>query len=168
MVYRAAAGIALAFFIFFLALYRSDDPQNNTSPLLNEAAPGWTLPEVHGGEVGFDSYRGSPVLLVFWSMASPECRRELSLVSQLAPEFRSRGIAVVGIHIGDAVNLRDYLQGSHIAMTSLIDSNETATLAYHVHNHRLILVSADGRIQQASDKVADEAFLRNWIDLAGK
>ena len=89
---------------------------------LNRPAPGFSLPETYGGSVGFESYRGRPVLLVFWTTSCGICRRELPAVSHVAPEFRSKGIGVVAIHLGGADDVADFMGSNHIALTSLVDT----------------------------------------------
>jgi peroxiredoxin len=133
--------------------------------MVSQKAPTFNLPETYGGQVDFESYRGRPVLLVFWTLSSPECRRELSLVSQVAPEFRSKGIAVVAIHIGDAGGLKDYLRGNQIAMTNLIDGDESVEEYYRVNGtHKLVLVGSDGIIKEVSENFADTNLLHKWMD----
>ena len=45
----------------FAFLYLSHDS------MLNRPAPGFSLPEDYGGAVDLASYRGRPVLLIFWT-----------------------------------------------------------------------------------------------------
>lgn|SRR5262249_52486411 len=105
MRYGTAAGVVLFFFAYFVGFYRQAAP-SSVQTILNQKAPTFTLPEVRGGEVDSESFRGRPVLLVFWNMLSAECRQELTLVSKVAPDFRSKCMAVVAIHVGDAETSR--------------------------------------------------------------
>ena len=167
MRYQTATGVALFFLIYFVGFYRPSDPVR-ASTMVNQKAPAFALPEAFGGQVDFESYRGQPVLLVFWSMSSSNCRRELSLVSQIAPEYRSKGMGVVAIHLGDAGGLREYLTANKISVTSLVDLDESASEAYEVNGlHKLVLVGSDGKIKQDSEEMADEKLLRKWIEVAG-
>jgi peroxiredoxin len=164
-----ATGVVLFLFLFFLGMYRStvQSSADSTPSVLHRKAPPFTLPETSGGQVDLDSFRGRPVLLVFWSMASADCRRELSLINQVAPDYRMKGIGVVAIHLGDVANLKDYFRSNQISMTSLIDADGSVEEDYGVERqHELVLIGNDGRIKQISEAIADEALLRKWMELA--
>jgi peroxiredoxin len=166
MRYQTATGVVLFFLIYFVGFYRPSE-SSRAPTMVNQKAPTFALPEVFGGQVDFESYRGQPVLLVFWSMSNSNCRRELSLVSQIAPEFRSKGMGVVAIHMGDAGGLREYLSANKISVTSLVDLDESVSEAYEVSGaNRLVLVGSDGKIKQDSEDMADEKLLRKWIEVA--
>jgi len=168
MRYRTATAVVIFFFLFFLGMYRSSVQSSaySTPNSLYRKAPPFTLPETFGGQVDLDSFRGRPVLLVFWNMANAECRRELSLVNQLAPDYRSKGIGVVAIHLGD-VDLKSYLHSNQISMTSLIDEDGSVAEEYDVEGqHQLVLIGRDGKVKQVSAAIADEDLLRKWMDLA--
>ena len=134
---------------------------------VNQNAPGFSLPETYGGKVGLESYRGRPVLLVFWTTSCGICRRELPLVNQLAPEFRSKGIGVVAIHLGGGDDGRDYMRANRINVTSLYDAEGSVGQAYHVSGvPKLVLVGDDGRIKQTMSGMANESVLRTWMAAA--
>ena len=65
--------------------------------LLSREAPPFSLPETYGGRVNLSSYKGRPVLLVFWTTTCGICRYQLPLLNRMAPEFRGRGIEVISI-----------------------------------------------------------------------
>src|SRR2546427_11543040 len=94
-------------------------PAREESP--DRPAPNFSLPETNGSHVALDSYRGQPVLLVFWTTSSSDSRRQLPLVSRMAPEFRSRGIAVVTIYVGGEVDeAKAYVRANSVAVVSLV------------------------------------------------
>ncbi len=158
MAQQSSTGALLFAAVMFAGIYLFHDPS------VNQPAPDFSLPETYGGKVDLDSYRGQPVLMVFWMTSCGICRRELPLVSQLAPEFRSKGIAVVAIHVGGAGDVRDYLSSNHIAVTSLVDSDGSVAHAYHVSGvPKLVLVGNDGNIKRTTAGMADESFLRGWM-----
>jgi peroxiredoxin len=170
MRYQTATGVVLFFLVYSLGFYRPNDPwRTTTATMVNQKAPTFALPEVFGGQIDFQSYRGQPVLLVFWTMSNGDCRRELSLVSQIAPDYRSKGMAVVSIHAGDAVGLKEFLTSNKISVTALVDGDELVSESYRVTGeHKLVLVGRDGTIKQATQDMADEKLLRKWIDIASE
>jgi peroxiredoxin len=117
--------------------------------------------------VNLSSYRGQPVLLVFWTTTCGICRYQLPLLNRLAPEFRSRGIAVVSIHLGSKAEARDYLRENRIALTALVDEQGQTGGAYRVSGvPKMVLVGADGNILRSHAGMLRESGLRAWMDAA--
>jgi peroxiredoxin len=134
---------------------------------LGRPAPALSLRETYGGHVDLQSYRGQPLLLVFWMPSCGICRAELPLIDRMAPEFRGKGVAVVAIDVGDADAGRDYLRSNHIDVTSLEDTEGAAAQAYKVSGvPKLVLIGADGKIKRAQAGMADESGLREWMNAA--
>jgi peroxiredoxin len=135
---------------------------------INQPAPAFSLPETYGGRVDLESYRGRPVLLLFWMTSCGICRSELPLVRDLAPEFRGKGIAVVTIHLGGGDDARDYLRSNHIDLTALVDAEGAVGQAYHVSGvPKLVLIGTDGRIKRTRSGMTSASVLRQWMDAAG-
>ena len=162
MAQQATGAVLLCAAAIIGGLYLTGDAE------LNQPAPGFFLPETSGGRVGFESYRGRPVLLVFWATSCGICRRELPAVSRVAPEFRSKGIGVVAIHLGGADDVRDFMPSNHIALTSLVDAEGVVGQAYRVSGvPKMVLIGADGKIKRTKAGMAEESELREWIEAAG-
>ena len=162
MARQSTGAVLLCAAAIFGGLYLTRDAD------LNRQAPGFSLPETYGGSVGFESYRGRPLLLVFWTTSCGICRRELPAVSHVAPEFRSKGIGVVAIHLGGADEVDDFMRSNHVALTSLVDAEGIVGQAYHVSGvPKMVLIGADGKIKRAKAGMADESELREWMEAAG-
>jgi peroxiredoxin len=154
-----AGGVLLLGAVIVAGLYLTRDAT------LNRQAPAFSLPETYGGRVDLESYRGRPVLLVFWITSCPICRRELLLLNRLMPEFRNKGISVVGIHLGGNDDAREYTRSNRIDFTSLVDSEGAAGRAYRVSGvPKLVLVGSDGIIKRTTSGFSDESVLRDWMD----
>ena len=161
MAQRSSGGVLLLVLVIFAGLYLTRDADQGRQ------APDFSLPETYGGRVDLASYRGRPLLVAFWMTSCGICRRELPLLSQFAPRFRSKGIEVVAIHLGGADEARDYLRSNHIELTSLIDAEGVAGRAYHVRGvPKLVLIGSDGIIKRTSAGMADESVLDEWMDAA--
>jgi len=155
----------LGFLVFFVALFLSIFLTRSGS--LSPPAPRFSLPETNGGQVDLESYRGRPVLLVFWVSSCSICQRELPLLNQLEPAFRSRGIAVVTIHLGGEGAARDYMSSHSIGLTSLFDDRGAVGKAYHVGGvPRLVLIGRDGKVIRSMSGWTEEGVLRGWMDAA--
>jgi peroxiredoxin len=131
---------------------------------LNRQAPAFSLPGEYGGRVDLDSYRGRPVLLVFWTTSCGICRRELPMLSQLAPEFQSKGVSILAIHLGGTNEARDYMSSNRIGLTSIADPDGTVGGAYHVNGvPKLVLIGSDGKIKRSASGWTDDSVLRDWV-----
>ena len=163
MARQQSGAAALLFGVAIVAgLYLTHDT------MLNQEAPVFSLPETYGGRVDLASYRRQPVLLIFWMTSCGICRRELPLVSRMAPEFRSKGITVLAIHLGGGDEARDYLRSNHIEVTALVDADGAVGQAYRVGGvPKMVLIGADGKIKRTNAGMAGEETLREWIDVAG-
>lgn len=68
-----------------------------THPLLNRIAPDFILPTLGGGRFTFSDWRGSVVIINFWSAECPWSRRaDVFLVYRLLT-WEAKGVKVVGI-----------------------------------------------------------------------
>ncbi len=134
---------------------------------LHQPAPGFSLPETYGGRVDLESYRGRPVLLVFWTTSCPICQRELPLLNQLAWEFRSKGIAVLPIHLGGEAEASDYMSANNLSLASLFDADGAVARAYHVGGvPKLVLIGSNGKVLRSTSGWTNERVLREWMELA--
>jgi cytochrome c biogenesis protein CcmG/thiol:disulfide interchange protein DsbE len=134
---------------------------------LHQPAPAFSLPETYGGRVDLASYRGRPVLLVFWTTSCPICQHELPLLNQLAWQFRSKGIAVLTIHLGGEAEASDYMSANQISLTSLFDADGAVARAYHVSGvPKLVLIGSNGKVIRSTSGWTSESVLREWLDSA--
>ena len=148
---------------FGLGLYMS-----RGGVLFSHSAPEFSLPGVYGGRVDLDSYRGRPVLLVFWTSSCPICQHELPLVSQLAPIYRSKDVSVLAIHLGGEDDAAQFLSNYNVNLTTAFDSEGKVGRAYDVSGvPKFVLVGRDGKIRRSASGWTNERVLRSWMDAAG-
>jgi peroxiredoxin len=161
MAQRSSGAALFVALLVFGGIYLTRDADQG------QPAPNFSLPETYGGRVDLASYRGRPLLLVFWMTSCGICRRELPLLDRLAPRFHGRGIEVLAIHLGGEDEARDYLRSNHIDLTSLVDADGAVGQAYHVRGvPRLVLIGSDGVIKKTTSGMADEDVLNSWMDAA--
>ena len=65
------------------------------------SAPDFSLPDLVGKTYDLPSLRGTPLLLNFWSTASPACEEQMKLLRQSRSSLGSSGLRVVGINVDD-------------------------------------------------------------------
>lgn len=152
------------FVMFVVVVFAGVYVARNGNPF-GRPAPNFSLPEVYGGRVDLDSYRGRPVLLVFWTTSCPICQRELPLLSQLAPGFRSKGVTLLPINLDGESQAADFLTSNSLNITSLFDSDNKVARAYDVGGvPKFVLIDKDGKVRRSTSGWASERVLRNWVD----
>lgn len=113
--------IALAFFSHSL---------NNA---VGKKAAEFTLPDVSGGEVALQSFRGKVVLLNFWATWCGPCREELPELQRVQEKFRKRGLAVVAVTVDNELeNVRSFLKKYDLKLQALWDQRKKVVEAYGV------------------------------------
>ena len=98
-------------------------------------APSFSLPDLHGSMRTLDSFRGKPVLLMFWSMQSPVSLQELQNLQRHAAKLASSGIALLGMNVDrgdDASKARD---AGAVTFPVVFASDEVAGIYNLVYRH---------------------------------
>ncbi len=81
------------------------DPMAKT--MLGEVAPNFTLVDLHGNKVSLSDYKGHPVVLNFWATYCPPCKLEMPWFQELANEYKSKGLVVLGVDQDDGMAVKD-------------------------------------------------------------
>jgi peroxiredoxin len=66
---------------------------------VDEAAPGFELPLVGGGNVSLASLRGQTVLIDFWATWCPPCLEEVPELNAISRELEGKGASVLAISV---------------------------------------------------------------------
>jgi len=125
-------------------------------------APDFALQGAYGGEYRLDSFRGRPVLLVFWTTSCGICRHELPILDGLYREASRNGVEIAGVNIGDLDGAREVMRPLHLL--NLVDADGSVAQSYGVGGvPKLVLIGADGKIRHSAAGMQDEAALREWL-----
>jgi len=68
------------------------------------ASGNFTLPKLEGGEWNFSEQRGKVVVVNYWATWCPPCRVEMPGLVNLANDYKSRGVEVVGVTMDENLN----------------------------------------------------------------
>jgi peroxiredoxin len=84
-------------------------------------APYFSLKDISGQTVTLDSYKGSPLVLVFWAIRCPTCRKEIPRLNALAQE----GYSVVGIALDSGrEKVADFIRAHHVSYKVLLANHQ--------------------------------------------
>jgi cytochrome c biogenesis protein CcmG, thiol:disulfide interchange protein DsbE len=95
-----------------------------------EVKPGQAAPDFDGATLSqqplkLSSLRGKVVLLDFWASWCEPCKKELPLLSQLAPRLRQKGSEIVAVNIDDdKKNAEDFVRAKGIRLTVVSDGSK--------------------------------------------
>jgi peroxiredoxin len=155
---RSSLGVAVLLVTMMMGFYMAREQG------FGRPAPAFSLPNGYGGRLDLASYRGRPVLLVFWTTWCGICQRELPLLNGMRTDFESKGVSVLAIHLGSQEEADSYLRANRIYLSSVSDSEGTVGREYHISGlPGLVLVGADGRIKRTSSGWISASALREWI-----
>lgn len=117
--------IAVSFFMLLLA------PVSVSAGKPGDAAPAFTLADVHGTTVTLDSLKGKVVFLNFWAPWCQSCKEELPDIDVLHNKYSSRGFTVLSVCIERSeLVVSKYLQKRQFSFPVLIDKNGEVADAY--------------------------------------
>ena len=96
-------------------------------------APDFTLSDLNGQSVTLSQLRGSVVVVDFWATWCGPCKEELPHLQALYARYKSRGLIVLALDVGESANTaRSYVSSKNYTFTVLLDSKSTVVQQYGV------------------------------------
>jgi thiol-disulfide isomerase/thioredoxin len=91
--------------------------------------PDHDIPTIDGNTLKLSAYRGKVLVVDFWAIWCPPCRKEVPQLTRLAEANRGKGLEVVGLHIDDrgrssSQAIREFIRQYGISYTVGIASDE--------------------------------------------
>jgi len=102
------------------------------------SAPEFSLPDLAGKTWNLPSFRGSSVLLNFWSTTSPSCGEQMRLLRQPRSVFASSGLRIVGINVDDprdATTVQALVAKQRFSFTTLLATSDVAGIYNIVYRY---------------------------------
>jgi cytochrome c biogenesis protein CcmG/thiol:disulfide interchange protein DsbE len=98
-------------------------PSPSGSPLVGKPAPTFTLATIAGKPVSIAGLRGHPILLNFWGVSCPPCRREVALLQAAWTSDRARGLVILGVdeQFDDAQSVAAFADERRVSYPMLLD-----------------------------------------------
>lgn len=119
---------------------------------IGDAAPAWTLNDPEGKSHSLADYKGNVVLMDFWATWCGPCRAAMPGVQKLHEQFKDRGVAVLGMNIGEDEDAdpAGYMKSKGFTYGLLLKAEDVAE-AYGVMSiPHFFVVGVDGTILHAS------------------
>ncbi len=92
-------------------------------PLPLKPAPALHLTTLDGAKVDLERLRGRVVVVNFWAVWCPPCRKEMPSMGRLAQQFADRPFTLLGVNAGDTPeDIRSFLQQVPVSFPILLDA----------------------------------------------
>jgi peroxiredoxin/outer membrane lipoprotein-sorting protein len=135
-----------------------------TSELVGQVAPGFTLEDLRGKERRMERMRGNVVLLDFWATWCGPCRDELPIIEKLHREFRDQGLVVLGVNAEPTDVAERFARENRYTFPTLVDAKNALPEKYHVRGlPTVIIIDRDGRVATQFLGAKSEATLREAL-----
>jgi len=90
---------------------------------LSKAAPALALPNLNGGTTSLEQLRGRVVLVNFWAVWCPPCRKEMPSMARLAEKMSKRPFTILGVNVGESPDeIRAFLKQVPVNFPILLDA----------------------------------------------
>lgn len=125
--------------------------------------------DLQGRPQSLAQWRGQWLVLNFWATWCAPCVEEMPTLQQVARDYGRRGVAVVGIGIDSASAIRRFRDELKLDLPLLVAGAGGTDLARELGNPSgalpyTVLLSPQGRIEQARLGLIRPEVLRSWLD----
>lgn len=97
------------------------------------------LTQTGGGTFNLRDYKGKVVLLVFWRLGCPPCRKEMPVLQQLYDKYRDKGLLVTGFnHVDNEKLVKEYLDKHKIYFPNILDPSPAAKKIYDEYRTNIV------------------------------
>jgi thiol-disulfide isomerase/thioredoxin len=153
-----------------VAEFTRPDPDADLSrAFTGRPAIDFTLKDLEGRPHSLKSLRGKVVLLDFWATWCGPCRITMPQVAKIHTEFKSRGVEVMSINVGEApAAAGNYMRKNGYRFPTLLDQKHEVATRYRVNGiPTLVVIDRAGTVSDYLVGARDEADLRAALKKAG-
>jgi thiol-disulfide isomerase/thioredoxin len=160
---RAAVVLVVVAGLAYLLVPRSDSretiPASDRKPVTQFA-----LPDLTGKEWKLTDHQGEVVLLNFWATWCEPCREETPGIVRLADQYRSKGLAVVGVVMDDDKDapVKEFVNQYKMRYPVLVPPSDSSLLSAVSALPTTLLFDRHGRVvRRYQGTVAESQFRRD-------
>lgn len=138
----------------------------DVSPLVvGEAAPGFELRALDGGEVSLEGLQGKVVVLNFWGSWCGPCRQEMPDFQQAWEEHRDQGVVFLGIAVDDTeLEASRFAQQVGVTYPLALDQTGDVARAYRILGvPSTYFIDRQGNLATSLSGLANQGALRIFL-----
>jgi thiol-disulfide isomerase/thioredoxin len=109
----------------------------NRVDLTGKVAPSFRGVSLDGKVYSSQELKGKTVLLDFWATWCGPCKRSMPITEKLHEDYKSKGLVILGIDVGENRDVVEKIMGDEAGMTSAYSVNLFPTF---------VLINADGKV----------------------
>jgi len=125
--------------------------------------------DAQGQPQAMEQWKGQWLVLNFWATWCTPCVEEMPTLQQVARDYGSRGVAVVGLGIDSPSAIRRFQSELKLELPLLVAGIGGTELARELGNPSgalpyTVLISPRGAVEQAHLGLLRPELLRSWLD----
>ncbi len=128
----------------------------------------FTLKDMNGADVRLTDFKGKPLIINFWATWCAPCIIEQPELTELAAEYKDRGLAMVGISYNDtAAEIREYAKEFKVPYPLLIGRDREDVFSAFGLTDGLpttIFIRPDGTVAYRLQGINTKAWFQEQID----
>jgi cytochrome c biogenesis protein CcmG, thiol:disulfide interchange protein DsbE len=129
----AGGGAVLLPLVALLAAGFGRSPKLRSEAVIGKPAPTFNLEQIQGGRFDLEDYRGSLVVVNFWSTWCQPCKIEHPVLLEAAQSYGPAGVRFVAVVYQDEpAKVQRYIAQNGSAWPTLIDTGGRAAISYGV------------------------------------
>ncbi|MCA9521335.1 MAG: TlpA family protein disulfide reductase [Myxococcales bacterium] len=161
--------LALAATFLYLSFTEEKGPRGLHAP--GSVAPNFDL-RIFGGRDRFvlEKMRGKPVVLNFWALYCPPCRREMPDLDALYREFKDRGLQIIGVNTDDPrdrtrlARMKAFIEERKLSFPIVVDYFHAMRLYRVDRIPYTILIDRQGRVVVDFEGPRSRRFFRKHFE----
>jgi thiol-disulfide isomerase/thioredoxin len=159
----------------YVSLVKNESAPNLLLPYSSQGAtftggkaPAFKLKDLAGKTRNSEEFSGKTVVIDFWATWCVPCREELAALERLAREFRSSGMLVIAVNVGEnEATVRAFASKNNIGLPVLLAGEDEMVLSYRVTAFpTLAVIDRSGQIVDYRIGDATENELRQMFESA--
>lgn len=121
------------FFALTFVLLATPLAAADLKPLPVKPAPALELPALAGGTLNIEQMRGKVLLVNFWAVWCPPCRKEMPSMARLSEKLAGKPFTILGVNVGETPEeIRAFLKQVPVNFPIILDGEGQNLKAWQV------------------------------------